>query len=246
MLPKIDVPIYELKLPLSKKKIKFRPFLVKEEKILLMAMESDEQDAILLAIKQIINNCMVSKINIDDLPILDFEYLFMHLRARSVGELIDLQYKCNNDVDEKEGEKIKCNNLVKLSFNALEVEPDLKNINERIELTSNLGVVMKYPTFKGIEKLNRENAPASAAEIVARTVINSIDYIYDKETLYHAKDVSEEELIDFVDSLTREQFLKIQEFFDNLPKLKKELNFVCSKCKYEEQIVVEGIQSFFG
>lgn len=246
MLPKIDVPIYELKLPLSKKKIKFRPFLVKEEKILLMAMESDDQDAILLAIKQIINNCIVSKINIDDLPILDFEYMFMHLRARSVGELIDLQYKCNNDVDEKEGEKIKCNNLVKLSFNALEVEPDLKSINEKIELTSNLGIVMKYPTFKGIEKLNREDIPASPAEIVARTVINSIDYIYDKENLYYAKDVSEEELIDFIDSLTREQFLKIQEFFDNLPKLKKELNFVCPKCKYEEQIVVEGIQSFFG
>lgn len=246
MLPKIDVPIYELKLPLCKKKIKFRPFLVKEEKILLMAMESDDQDAVLLAIKQIINNCIVSKINIDDLPILDFEYLFMHLRARSVGEMIDLQYKCNNDVGEENGEKIKCNNLVKLSFNALEVEPDLKSVNEKIELTSNLGVVMKYPTFKGIEKLNRENAPASAAEIVARTVINSIDYIYDKENVYYAKDVPEEELIEFVDSLTREQFLKIQEFFDNLPKLKKDLSFTCPKCKYEEHIVVEGIQSFFG
>jgi hypothetical protein len=170
----------------------------------------------------------------------------MHLRARSVGEMIDLQYKCNNDVGEENGEKIKCNNLVKLSFNALEVEPDLKSVNEKIELTSNLGVVLKYPTFKGIEKLNRENAPASAAEIVARTIINSIDYIYDKENVYYAKDVPEEELIEFVDSLTREQFLKIQEFFDNLPKLKKDLSFTCPKCKYEEQIVVEGIQSFFG
>jgi hypothetical protein len=245
MLPKIDVPLYELKLPLSKKKIKFRPFLVKEEKILLMAMESDNQDSILLAIKQILNNCIVSKINIDDLPIVDFEFLFMHLRARSVSELVELQYRCNNDV-EVEGEKKKCDNLVKLSFNALEVEPDLKDVKERIELTPKLGIAMKYPTYKGVEELTKNNEKISAADVVARTIINSIDYIYDEESVYYAKDVPENELVEFIDSLTREQFLKVQAFFETLPKLKKEINFKCPKCQYEESLVLEGIQSFFG
>jgi len=245
MLPKIDVPLYELTLPLSKKKIKFRPFLVKEEKILLMAMESDNEDSILLAIKQILNNCIVSKIDIDDLPIVDFEFLFMHLRARSVSEMVELQYRCNNDV-EVENEKKKCDNLVKLSFNALEVEPDLKNVTEKIELTPKLGIVMKYPTYKGIEELTKNNQKVSAADVVAKTIINSIDYIYDEESIFYAKDVQEHELVDFIDSLTREQFLKIQNFFETLPKLKKEIAFKCPKCNYEEYLILEGIQSFFG
>lgn len=243
MLPKIDVPLYEITLPLAKKKIKFRPFLVKEEKILLMAMESDDENSILLAIKQILNNCMIDELNIDNLAILDFEFLFMNLRARSVGEMIDLQYKCNNMISGEGEDAKKCNNLVKLSFNALEVLPDVSEVKNKIQLTPNLGVVLKYPTFKGIENISTEKA--SAAELVSKTIINSIDYIYDNESVYYAKDVPEEELLEFVDSLTREQFQSVQDFFENLPRLKKEVNFKCSKCKYEELIMLEGIQSFF-
>jgi hypothetical protein len=245
MLPKVDVPLYEITLPLMKKKVKFRPFLVKEEKILLMAAESDDQNAVILAIKQIITNCLVTKIDVDDLPIMDFEYLFLHLRARSVGETIDLQYKCNNDINEG-GEERKCNHLVKLSFNALEIEPEL-NSNEvnKIELTPKLGIVLKYPTFGSIDDLT-EKKNVSATELVLKTIISSIDYIYDDESLYYAKDTPKEELIDFVDSLTREQFSQIQNFFENIPKLKKKLDFNCGKCGYSDTIEIEGIQSFFG
>jgi hypothetical protein len=245
MLPKIDVPLYEITLPLMKKKVKFRPFLVKEEKILLMAAESDEQNAVILAIKQIITNCLVTKIDVDDLPILDFEYLFLHLRARSVGETIDLQYKCNNDI-EKDGEKRKCNHVVSLSFNALEVEPNLtEKENNKVELTPKLGIVLKYPTFGSIDALT-EDKNISSTELVLNTIIGSIDYIYDDESIYYAKDTPKEELIDFVDSLSRENFSRIQNFFENIPKLKKKLDFECGKCGYSDTIEVEGIQSFFG
>lgn len=242
MLPKIDVPLYEITLPLLKKKVKFRPFLVKEEKILLMAMESQDEDAILLGIKQIINNCLVGKIKVDDLPLLDFEYLFLNLRARSVGEMVELQYKCNNEVQKGE-ETGKCNNLVNLSFNVLEIKPDASLPSNKIQLTENLGICLKYPTFNGIEKLSVKDTGIS--EVVGKTVINSIDYIYDKDEIFYAKDTPEQELLEFIDSLTREQFVKIQEFLEKLPKLKKELDFKCKKCGHEETLVLEGIQSFF-
>jgi len=242
MLPKIDVPLYEITLPLLKKKVKIRPFLVKEEKILLMAMESEDEKSILLAIKQIVTNCCVENINVDDLPILDLEYMFLQLRARSIGEIIDLQYKCNNDVKDDEGNEKKCNNIIKLSFNALEVEPEEnENHSQKIQLTPKLGVMMKYPDFKIMEKMDMQ----SETEAIQKMVTNCIDYIYDEETLYYAKDASETELIDFVDSLTRDQFQKIQDFFETIPKMKKTLNFKCNKCEYQEEVVLEGVQSFF-
>jgi hypothetical protein len=242
MLPKIDVPIYEITLPLLQKKVKIRPFRVKEEKILLMAMESEDDAAVLLAIKQIVNNCCVDDMDVDSLPVLDLEYMFLQLRARSIGEIIDLQYRCNNDVD-NEGETKKCNNIIKLSFNALEVEPQTEEGHKKeIQLTPKLGVVMKYPDFKLANKLSN----LSDAEMIAKMVAGCIDYIFDSESVYYAKDASDAELIDFVDSLTREQFAKIQEFFDTVPKMKKNLTFKCSKCGYEEELVLEGIQSFFG
>jgi hypothetical protein len=242
MLPKIDVPIYEITLPLLQKKVKIRPFRVKEEKILLMAMESEDDAAVLLAIKQIVNNCCVDDMDVDSLPVLDLEYMFLQLRARSIGEIIDLQYRCNNEVD-NEGETKKCNNIIKLSFNALEVEPQTEEGHKKeIQLTPKLGVVMKYPDFKLVNKISN----LSEAEMVAKMVAGCIDYIFDSESVYYAKDASDGELLDFVDSLTREQFEKIQEFFDTVPKMKKNLTFKCSKCGYEEELVLEGIQSFFG
>jgi hypothetical protein len=245
MLPKIDVPIYEITLPLLQKKVKIRPFRVKEEKILLMAMESEDDAAVLLAIKQIVNNCCVDDMDVDSLPVLDLEYMFLQLRARSIGEIIDLQYRCNNDVD-KDGETKKCNNIIKLSFNALEVEPQIEEGHKKeIQLTPKLGVVMKYPDFKLVNKIS--NSPnLSDTDVIAKTISGCIDYIFDSDSVYYAKDASEAELIDFVDSLTREQFEKIQEFFDTVPKMKKNLSFKCSKCGYEEELVLEGIQSFFG
>ena len=242
MLPKLDVPLYEITLPLLNKKLRIRPFLVKEEKILLMAMETQDEDSVLLAIKQIVNNCCVDDIDVDSLPILDLEYLFLQLRARSIGEEIDLQYKCNNDVKDEEGKEKKCGHIIKLNFNALEIEPEKdEKHNKTIQLTDKLGIVMKYPNFEIVQKT--KNLPET--EMVAKMIVLCVDYIFDENEVYYAKDVEETELVDFIDSLTREQFLKIQEFFDTIPKLKKELDFKCTKCGYEEKVILEGIQSFF-
>ena len=245
MLPKIDTPLYELELPLLKKKVQFRPFLVKEEKILLMAMESEDENSVVLGIKQIMQNCIMTDIDIEDLPILDFEYLFLNLRARSVGETIDLQYKCNNDIKGSEEDKThKCGNLISLSFNALEVKPEINELNGKIQLTPKLGVVLKYPTFKAIENVSiTENK--NPVDFVSETIISSIDYIYDEENMYYAKDTPKEELIDFIDSLTKDQFSMIQKFFEDIPKLSKKIDFKCNKCGYEENIEIQGIQSFF-
>jgi hypothetical protein len=242
MLPKNDVPIYEITLPLTGEKIKIRPFLVKEEKILLMAMESNDDNAILLAIKQMASNCCLSEITIEDLPILDLEYLFLQLRSRSIGEIIELQYKCNNNVTDENSNEKKCGNIINVNFNALEVEPEINpDHNKKIQITDKLGVVMKYPNFKIIESVKE----LSSTETVMKIMTNCIDYVYDNESIYHSKDVTHEELVDFIDSLTKEQFNKIQNFFETIPKMKKKLEFSCGKCGYNEEIILEGIQSFF-
>jgi hypothetical protein len=243
MLPKIDVPIYDLVLPLSKKKIKYRPFLVKEEKILMMAMESEDDDSVLNAIKQIANNCSLSDIDVEDMATADLEYYFLHLRARSVGEVAELQYKCNNKVKDDAGEEKTCNHLVKFDVNIFDIEPKINpEHTNKIELSADLGVVMRYPSLKIIAD-SEENTDT---EKMMKILIACVDYIYDKDNIYYRKDIEESELVEFIDSMSREQFMKVQAFFDTMPKLTKELNFKCGKCGYTEKIEVEGIQNFFG
>jgi hypothetical protein len=243
MLPKIDVPIYDLVLPLSKKKIKYRPFLVKEEKILMMAMESEDDDSVLNAIKQIANNCSLSDIDVEDMATADLEYYFLNLRARSVGEIAELQYKCNNKVKDDAGEEKTCNHLVKFDVNIFDIEPKTNTEHtNKIELSENLGLVMRYPSLKIIAD-SEENTDT---EKMMKILIACVDYIYDKDNIYYRKDIEESELVEFIDSMSREQFMKVQAFFDTMPKLTKELNFKCGKCGYTEKIEVEGIQNFFG
>jgi len=241
-LPKLDVPIFTVDLPLTKTKLRYRPFLVKEEKLLLIAMESDDEKMILDSIKQIINNCCLDEIDTDSLPITDLEYFFLHLRARSVGEIVDLQYKCNNKVKDAEGQETECGNSVKIKVNVLEIEPTInpKHTN-KIELTKNLGIVMKYPNFTLIDKVKSTND----VEQILGIIMNCVDYIYDEEKIYYKKDISDSELTEFIESLTQKQFAKVQEFFETVPSIKKELDFKCNKCGYQEKIVIEGIQNFF-
>jgi hypothetical protein len=242
MLPKIDVPIYELDLPLTKKKIRYRPFLVKEEKLLMMAMESDDLKGVMTTIKQVANNCLLDELDVDNLPVMDIEYLFLHLRARSVSEVVELSYKCNNKVKDEEGKEKTCNHIVKFDFNIFDIKPtfDAKHTN-KIELSGELGLVMRYPSFESVEQIEG----SSDVEKVFSILTNCIDYIYDKENVYYTKDVSKEELEEFIDSMTREQFDKVKQFFDTIPKLAKKVNFTCGKCGYSEEIEIEGIQNFF-
>jgi hypothetical protein len=242
MLPKIDVPVYEIKLPSNGESVKFRPFTVKEEKLFLMAYESDDAKYSVDTILQVLNNCIVNDIEIKNLPTFDIEYLFLHLRARSVGEVVKLKYRCNNEVGTEEEPK-KCNNSVEIDLNVLEIEPIKEpNHSNKIEITENLGIVMKYPKIN----LIKDNTDVEEFTVVLELIINCIDYIYDENNVYYAKDSSKEELTEFLDSLQTKDLEKIRNFFDTMPKLKKKIDFGCNKCGYKENIELEGLQSFFG
>jgi len=243
-LPKIDVPIYETKLISNAKVVKFRPFLVKEQKLFLMATESDDIKEQVNTIKQILNNCILTEIDIDNLPTFDLEHLFMQLRARSVGEVVNLKYTCNNEVTGEDGEKKKCGGTVKFDLNLLEVKPTVdEGHDKKIQLTPKFGVIMKYPSFSSVDvsEITSENELEKTIEMIA----SCIDMVYDEDNLYYSKDVSKEELVDFVENLQQDDLDKIQKFFLTMPKIKKELDFTCPKCGYVDKVEVEGIQNFF-
>ena len=238
-LPKIDSPIFELDLPLSGKHIRFRPFLVKEQKNLLMALEADDVETINNNIKQVLNNCLLDdNLDIDTLPILDIEYYFLNLRARSVSEVVEAKYKCNNPVDDKE-----CGNIMDANINVLDIKVTKdENIKEIIQINDTIAVKLKYPTFSSIANAAEVK---DVNEIALQMVVDSIDTIYDGQQSFPAKESSKEELMEFVESLNQHQFQKIQEFFENLPKLDKLINLKCKKCGFDNVIVFEGLESIF-
>lgn len=241
-LPKLDVPTYELKLLSKDKTIRFRPFLVKEQKLLMMAVESTESKDILSAVKQICKNCILDELDIDELPIFDLEYIFLNLRARSINEIVNLQYKCNNKVIKESGEEDTCNSIEKYKLNLLEIRPEPgKNHNKKIMFNDKMGIMMNYPNFEILSNIKSTDED----EIVIELLTNCIEYVFDDEQIYYAKDCTKEELKDFVDNLQQKDLQKIQYFFDTAPKLKHDINFECKKCGYKENIEVEGLQNFF-
>jgi len=241
-LPKIDVPIYNVKLISTGKTIRFRPFSVKEEKIFLMANESDDIQAIVESTKQVLSNCVLDEINIDTLPVFDIENIFLNIRARSIGEIVNLRYKCNNYIKEENDETHKCNNVVEIDLNVLEIEPTIneKNIS-KIEITEKMGFVMKYPSLEMLRNYTSTNE----VDAILDLTVGCIDYIYDEENIYYSKDSTKEELVEFVESLMSKDLEKIKNFFDTMPKMKKDVQFECKKCGHKEVIEIEGIESFF-
>ena len=242
MLPKLDVPIYEIKLISTGKTIRFRPFLVKEQKLFLMASESTDAKETINTIRQVLKNCILDEVDVASLPTFDLEFLFMNLRARSVEEVVDLKYKCNNIVKDEEGKDSTCTGSVEFKLNLLEIEPN-KNPNHtnKIQLTDNLGIALKYPSFDMIQKYENK----SENEVMSGVLVDCIDYIYDKDQIYYAKDSTKEELNDFVDNLQQKDLEKIKVFFDTMPEIKKDVHFKCPKCGYEEDIAIKGLQNFF-
>lgn len=242
MLPKLDVPIHEVKLISTGKTIRFRPFLVKEQKLFLMASESNDPKETINTIRQVLKNCVIDEIDIDALPTFDLEFLFMNLRARSVDEVVELKYKCNNVVLDEKNESNACTGVVDFKLNLLEVQPTLNpDHTNKIQLTENLGVVLKYPSFEMIQKYEDK----TETDIMSSVLVDCIDYLYDKEQIYYSKDTPREELSEFVDNLQQKDLEKIKVFFDTIPELKKEVHFKCPKCNYEEDIVIRGLQNFF-
>jgi len=243
MLPKIDVPIYEVKLISSGKLIQFRPFLVKEQKLFLMNTENDDVESTVKVIRQVLKNCVLSDIDIDSLPIFDLEYLFMHLRARSVSEVVELKYRCNNTVKNDKDEEKDCGHINSISFNVLEIKPTLtEGHTTKFQLNDKVGIIMKYPTFEIMQK----SLGKSESDIIMDLIYSSIDQVYDENTVYHMKDNTRDEIIEFIDGMQQKDLENIRKFFDTMPKLKKEIDYKCTKCGYQENITLEGVQSFFG
>jgi hypothetical protein len=239
-LPKIDTPIYELDLPLSKKHVRFRPFLVKEQKNLLMAMESGDSKSIEQNVKQVLNNCTVTEnIDIEKLPVLDVEFYFLNLRARSVGEIVENKYRCDNQVDGSA-----CGNIMETSLNLLDIKIEgVKENNDVIQLTDTISIKLKYPEFSVINKLSKLS---DVSDIAFEMIAQSVEYIFDGEQFYYAKETTTEELVEFIEGLNQQQFAKIEDFFANLPKLEKKIEMKCSRCGFEHKLDVEGLESFFG
>ena len=242
MLPKIDTPIYEVKLISTGKVVQFRPFLVKEQKLFLMNTENDDVESTIKVIRQVLKNCVLSDIDIDALPVFDLEYLFMHLRARSVSEVVNLKYKCNNTIKDDKGGDKECGTVNELSFNVLEIQPTINEKHtKKFQLTDKIGIVMKYPTFEIMQKASGKED----SDIIMDLIYNSIEQVYDEDTVYHMKDSSKEEIIEFIDNLQQKDLENIRNFFDTMPKLQKKIEYKCKKCGYQENIVLEGVQSFF-
>ena len=238
-LPKIDAPVYEIDLPLSKKHIRFRPFLVKEQRNLMMAMESDDKETIEKNIRQVLHNCTLTpNVDIDSLPIIDVEFYFINLRARSVGEVIETKYRCENEVNDKP-----CGNLMDTSVNLLDIKVEFKeDAKDIVQLTDTIAIKLKYPEFSMLERATKFS---SATDMAFQMIVESIEYIFDGEEIFYSKDASQEELTEFIETLQQKDLDKIKEFFDTSPKIKKQLDFKCKKCGHEEEIHVEGINSFF-
>lgn len=238
-LPLNATPVYSLKVPSTKKDFKFRPFLVKDEKALLIAQQSDDPVIMLDTVKDVIKNCSKSNIDVDALASFDIEYIFMQLRARSVGENVELMFQC--DIDHGE-ENEKAISTVVIDLASVKVEFPEKH-DKKIVLFGDVGVVMKYPTIDTLKKL--EQSAENDMDQIFDIVVDCIDFIYEGDEIFMAKDQSKAELIEFLNNLTAEQFGMVQDFFQTMPSLKVWVDYTCPVCSRAHHKYLEGLQSFF-
>ena len=234
-LPKLGYPTYELELPSTGKTIKYRPFLVKEEKVLLLALDSKDEKQVINAVKDLIKNCVTTRIKVDTLPSFDLEYLFLKIRGASIGETIILTVTCLDDNETQ----------VEATINIDEVEVfKPEGHDKKIMFDDKTGIVMKYPSMKEFverEFLQKEMKTEEVYDYIA----DSIDQIFDDEEVYDSSTTTKKEFRTFVDSLTTRQFEKIQKFYETSPKLSHTFKVVNPNTGKESEYTVEGLQSFF-
>ena len=235
-LPRIDVPTYELVVPSTDEKVKYRPFLVREEKLLLIALESGKNEDILRGVKDIVDACTFNKLKLGNMPMFDIEYIFLQIRSKAVGEVSTLRVLCKDD-----GETYA---KVEVDLTKIEVQVDDAHTN-KIELSDVMGVIMKYPTIDSFAENGIEDmTPSNMIDVIA----TCISQIHDKkgEEVFDAKDSTKQELIDFVEQMNTKQFADVQKFFDTMPKLQHEVTVLNPKTKKESKVVLSGLSDFFG
>ena len=234
-LPKLTTPTYELEIPSTDEKIKYRPFLVKEEKILMMAMESKSSADITQAVKDIVMECTFNKVDISNMPMFDVEYIFLNIRSKSVGEVSKLKILCQDDG--------KTYADVELDLNEVKVQVGDDHTN-KIELTEDMGLIMKYPTIDSFSETGiRDINPSNMLDVISTCILQ----IYEKkgEKTYDPKDQTKKELTEFIEQLNTKQFKDVQKFFETMPKLKHEITIKNPKTKKESKIVLSGLNDFF-
>jgi hypothetical protein len=236
-LPKIATPIYELEIPSLKKKIRYRPFLVKEEKILIIALESEDSKQIANAVKNVISNCILSKgIKVDDLSTFDIEYLFLNIRGKSVGESVDVLITCPDD----ETTQVP----VSINLDEINVEENPKHSRD-IKLDDTLTLRMRYPSMTEFIKNNFDSGDGVSVDDTFDLIISCIEQIYSEEESWTASDSTKKELLEFVEQLSSKQFKEVEKFFDTMPKLSHTIRVKNPKTGVESEVVLEGLSAFF-
>jgi hypothetical protein len=240
-LPKISTPTYELVLPSTGKTIKYRPFLVREEKILILALESQNTQEITNAIKQVLKDCILTKgIKVEQLPTFDIEYVFLNIRGKSVGESLDLIITCGDDGETQVP--------VSIFIDEIKIQKDPEHSTD-IHLDSDLVLRMKYPSLDEFIKTNFDFSAEQSSSNIDRSleIISScIDVVFNAEESWSASDCTKKELMEWVETLDSHQFKQVEKFFDTMPKLSHTIKVKNPKTKVESEVTLEGLTSFFG
>jgi hypothetical protein len=231
-LPSLSVPEFQTEIPSTGEKIKYRPFLVKEEKLLLMAMEGQDQQEIVGAVLNLLKSCILTDVDVYKLATFDIEYLFARIRGKSVGEVIELKVKHQDNTE--------CHHLTKVEVNI----DDIKVVGERsdgnIMLTDDIGVKLTYPTYGTISEASGSKEDT---ESIFNIIVSCIEFVFDNDNVY--SDFSKQELKDWLDQLNQGQFQKIAQFFESIPKMQHTIEWTCKECGETESMTFEGLQSFF-
>ena len=230
MLPKLALPTFSLKVPSTGKKIEYRPFLVKEEKVLLMALEGRDRKEITLSVYNVLEDCILTEgIDVRKMPTFDIEYIFLMIRAKSVGEVITFTMS--------HGEGSECTHRSEVNVNLNDVEVDGKIEEGKIMLTDEIGVKMHYPTIEAIDELSEDTSA------ILSVIASCIDLVWDENNVY--EDFTHKELVDWLGGLNTSQFERINKFFMNSPKLRHKIEWKCEKCGKDEEVTIEGLYNFF-
>lgn len=233
-LPKYSYPTYTLTVPSTGKQLKYRPFLVKDEKHLLLSQQSEEALTMYDTLKSVVSNCIVDDTKIDTLAVFDLEYIFTQLRCRSIGEQVELIFTCQND---------ECKKKEPYTFTIDAKVDKPSNHTNKISLFDNVGIVMKYPGIEQMAKITKNDM--SNPDHIIELIASCVDYIYDDETVYHSKEQSKKEMTKFIEDLPRNAADKLRDFFLSIPKLKQDVTYTCKHCGTESLYTIEGIENFF-
>tara|TARA_Y100000389_G_C17400452_1_gene485028 strand:- start:202 stop:909 length:708 start_codon:yes stop_codon:yes gene_type:complete len=233
-LPKLNTPTYELVLPSTNEKIKFRPFLVKEQKVLLIAQESNDDEQVANAMGHLVKECTFGKVNPDTAPMFDIEYLFLRIRGKAVGETVELNITCPDD------EKTKVR--TKVNLDEINVQMTAEHTNE-IKLSDSIKMFLRYPLLSDMKGVIGDVGDIERVFAILKKCINEIHH---GDKIYNRVDITDKELEEFIDSMTNDQLQTVMDFFDTMPKLRHAVKVTNPKTKVKSEVVVEGLQSFLG